>query len=121
MTSPSADDFDGCSRDCRKAGAHTRVWGRCEHATPPEPTVSMARVIEAEDNFPCMVGFDTYTLEGLADLIEPALKDVKITLGPNSLMALEHGNTLGLTGGELRALALEAAYAIIHRNDQKAP
>lgn len=29
-------EFDGCARECRKAGTHTHVWGRCAEA--PEPT-----------------------------------------------------------------------------------
>jgi hypothetical protein len=30
------EEYDGCARECRKAGAHTHVWGRCAEA--PEPT-----------------------------------------------------------------------------------
>lgn len=30
-------DFDGCSRDCRKTGTHTRQWGRCGLAPEPAP------------------------------------------------------------------------------------
>lgn len=112
----NSDDFDGCSRDCCDLGIHTDIWGRCEKAPQPEPTVSMSAVAEDPDGH-SYIAFDTYNLEGLADLIEPALRGVKITLGPNSLTALRHGNVLALTSGEIRALALEAAHAIIHRND----
>jgi hypothetical protein len=110
-------DVDGCRRICRTRGDHTRVQGECEHALVPEPTVSMSVVVRENDGT-SYIAFDTYTTEGLADLIEPALKGVKIRLGPNSLTALRNGNELALTGGELRSLALEAAHAIIHRNDE---
>jgi hypothetical protein len=76
-------------------------------------------VIVTEPTGECFIAFDTYTLEGLADIIEPALENVRIHLGPNSLAAIRNGNTLTLTSGEVRALALEAAHAIIHRNDPK--
>jgi hypothetical protein len=109
-------DFDGCHLSCRKAGKHTYTWTRCELASPPPPTVSMTH-ITTEDDGSSHIKFDTYTVEGLADLIEPALKNVKVTFGPNSIALLEKGNTLRLSGGELRALALEAAHAIIHRKD----
>lgn len=109
-------EFDGCRKFCRNRGEHTRVHGECEHAPVPEPTVSMSVVVRDEDGT-SYIAFDTYTTEGLADLIEPALKNVRIALGPNSLTALRHGNTLTLTSGEVRSLALEAAHAIIHRND----
>ncbi|GAA2107865.1 hypothetical protein [Streptomyces synnematoformans] len=38
------EDFDGCRRECRKAGAHTLRPGECEHGPVPEPTVSISRV-----------------------------------------------------------------------------
>jgi len=93
------------------------VPGECEKAPMPEPTVSMSAIAVEPSGETCIV-FDTYDLEGLADLIEPALRNVKIRLGPNSLAAIRHGNTLTLTSGELRAMALEAAHAIIHRNEK---
>lgn len=38
MPDDETEDFDGCSRDCRTAGAHTLEWGDCEHAVePPRP------------------------------------------------------------------------------------
>jgi hypothetical protein len=90
VTEQTAVDFDGCNRKCRQAGAHTLVWGECEHAPEPEPTVSLSRVYKAADGFPA-IGFDTYTLPELARLIE------------------------GAVGDPLRAAA--AARAIVHRND----
>lgn len=109
-------EFDGCRRDCRRYWEHTYIHGECEKGVRPEPTVSLSRSGTGDDG-ERVISFDTYTTEGLADLIEPALKAVKVTLGPNSLTALEHGAHLTLTSGEIRAMALEAAHAIIHRND----
>lgn len=33
-------DFDGCARECRRAGTHTLTWGRCGHATDPRLPVT---------------------------------------------------------------------------------
>jgi len=44
--------------------------------------------------------------EQLRDRIAAAIASVTITIGPNSLALLEHGHTLGLTGGEIDAMAL---------------
>lgn len=116
MTDPTetAVDFGGCNRKCRQAGAHTLVWGECEHAPEPEPTVSLSRVYKAADGFPA-TGFDTYTVQQLAELLEPALRRVTVRLGPNSRALLERGETVGLSGGEYADLAREAAHAIVHR------
>lgn len=54
-------DFDGCRRACRLAGAHTLVWGECEHApetSRPEPTISIARVEPLHDGYPGIVHHD---------------------------------------------------------------
>ena len=110
--------FDGCNITCRASGQHTNKHGYCALAPKPEPTVSMS-VIVTEDDGTSFVAFDTYTTEGLADVIEPALRGVRIALGPNSLAALKHGNVLSLTTGELRSVALQAAHAVIHRNENK--
>jgi hypothetical protein len=110
-------DFDGCNRDCRIKGAHTLVWRLCEHAPKPEPTVSMSVISQDTDGHPS-IGFDEYTVQQLADLIEPALRAVAVRLGPNALAALGRGETVGLSGGEYADLARQAAHTIIHRNDQ---
>ncbi|MGA4900302.1 hypothetical protein ACPCAJ_21210 [Streptomyces griseoincarnatus] len=109
--------FDGCGRRCRKNLAHTLVYGECEHAPPPEPTVSMSRVFTDTDGHPS-IGFDTFTVQQLADLIEPALRRVAVRLGPNALAMLQRGETVGLSGGEYADLAREAAHAIVHRGDE---
>ncbi|MYX14435.1 hypothetical protein GTY67_13615 [Streptomyces sp. SID8374] len=93
-------DFDGCRRACRAQGRHTLAWGECEHATQPEPTVSMSKIYTASDGHPS-IGFDTYTAQQLADLIEPALRKAN------------------LAGGYDR-LALAAAHQIINRNGEGA-
>lgn len=76
------------------------------------PHVFMARQDDGME-----VTFDRYTEEGLAAVIEPALRKVKIRLGRNALVMLENGEEVRLSGGEYAAMALEAASAIIHRND----
>jgi hypothetical protein len=47
-----SDDFDGCSRDCRTAGAHTLAWGACESAVEPprpDPEFGYWRTFDAGD------------------------------------------------------------------------
>ena len=111
--------FDGCGRRCRKSLTHTLVYGECEHAPPPEPTVSMSKIFKDTDGYPSIC-FDNYTVQQLADLIEPALRRVAVRLGPNALAMLQRGETVGLSGGEYADLAREAAHAIVHRNDAAA-
>ncbi|MGW4222962.1 hypothetical protein ACWEG1_05845 [Streptomyces bauhiniae] len=101
-TDPTPDDFDGCGRKCRKAGAHTHVWGQCEHATPPEPTVSMSRVYTDTDG-QRSIGFDVYTVEQLAELLDPVLGSAAMRARTGSV-----------------DLAHLAAHAIMHRNDADA-
>lgn len=99
--------IDGCSRPCHTAilagGDHTRRWGDCIHGVPPEPKVSMSKVYMDTDGYPS-IGFDSYTEQELADLIEPAMRGLKI-----------HTD---LWDFEYRNLARAAAHAIIHRNDE---
>lgn len=109
-------DFDGCGRKCRLVRKHMLTWGECEHAPKPEPTVSLSKIFQDTDGYPS-IGYDNYTVQGLADLIEPALRNVQVRLGPNALAMLQRGETIGLSGGEYADLAREAAYAIVHRND----
>jgi hypothetical protein len=56
-------------------------------------------------------------LQDLADLIEPALREVRIRFGPNALAMLQRGEQVGLSFGEYASLARAAAHAIIHRHD----
>jgi hypothetical protein len=52
MTDPTpdaAEEFDGCSRECRKAGKHTLTWGRCEHGVQPPPTLGHWVTFTADD------------------------------------------------------------------------
>lgn len=93
MSTEPTPDFDGCNRKCRVADAHALVWGECEHAPEPEPTVSLSRVYTAADGFPA-IGFDTYTEQQLADLIEPDIGSAE--------------------------LAWVAAHAIVHRHEPSA-
>lgn len=109
-------DFDGCGRKCRLARKHTLTWGECEHASKPEPTVSLSKIFKDTDGYPS-IGYDSYTVQQLAELIEPALRNVQVRLGPNALAMLQRGEAVGLSGGEYADLAREAAYAIVHRND----
>ncbi|MFD7016080.1 hypothetical protein [Streptomyces sp. NPDC059928] len=66
----------------------------------PETPCYGADLWGAEDT-----SFVLYTVQELADLIEPALREVAIRLGPDAL-----------SGGEYADLARAAAHAIIHRN-----
>jgi hypothetical protein len=111
-------DFDGCNTECRKTGSHTLRWGGCENAVKPEPTVSMSMIYkDPEDGYPS-IGFDSYTVAQLAELIEPALHRVTVRIGPNALAMLQRGESVSLSGGEYADLAREAAHAIVHRNDE---
>jgi len=119
MTENTETDFDGCRHGCRRAGAHTLVYGECEHAPEPEPTVSLSHVYADTDGRKS-IGFDTYTVGELADLIEPSLRRVQARFGPNALAMLDRGETVALSGGEYADLAREAAHAIVHRHDPAA-
>ena len=102
-------DFDGCRRACRKQAVHTRVWGECEHGDRPEPTVSMTMVYtDPEDGLPS-IGFDTYTVDQLAELIEPAINR------PVDGWANPYSEAYG------HWRARQAAHAIIHRDDKDTP
>lgn len=109
-------DFDGCHRECRVKGRHSRVYGGCEFGVKPEPTVSMSHVFRDTDG-QNSIGFDQYTVDQLTELIEPALKGFTVRLGPNSTAAARRGEPFRLSGGEMWAVARQAAHAIIHRND----
>jgi hypothetical protein len=85
----TADDFDGCNRKCRLAGAHTLVWGACEHAVQPEPTVSLSRRYTAADGFPA-IGFDTYTVQQLAELIERGMRGAGVRVSAGRYGDLAH-------------------------------
>lgn len=113
-------DFDGCHRECRIKGEHSREWLGCEFGIRPEPTVSMSKVYRDTDGHNS-IGFDVYTTEGLADLIEPALKGITLRLGPNALAAAQRGEAIRLSGGEMWTIARQAAHAIVRRNDPPVP
>jgi hypothetical protein len=108
--------WHGCRRTCSEQ--HTYKWGDCALAPEtarPEPHVSMTKVFVADDGNKA-IGYDKYTEQQLADLIEPALHWVIIRLGPYALAMLQRGDTVALSAGEYADLAREAAHAIIHRN-----
>ncbi|MDX3637792.1 hypothetical protein PV728_47990 [Streptomyces europaeiscabiei] len=99
-TNPNPDrDFDGCRRTCRQKGAHTRVWGECEHGVKPEPTVRLSRVYTDTDGFPS-IGFDSYTVAQLGELITAGLR----------------ASDLPVNGDDLVDVGLVAAHAIFNRN-----
>lgn len=66
-------DFDGCHRQCRTTGAHTLVWGGCEHATPPEPAVTVMRVRHLSDGAPGLV-CESIPVTAMAARIEALLR-----------------------------------------------
>lgn len=113
-------DFTGCHRECRTKGKHSRVWGGCEFGIKPEPTVNMSKVFTDTDGYPS-IGYDSYTVDQLTDLIEPALKGITVHLGPNSSAAARRGEPFRLSGGEVWAIARQAAHAIVHRNNPDRP
>lgn len=50
-----AADFDGCSRQCRKRGEHTRKWGECEYAAEPprpDPEFGYWTTVMMDDGYP---------------------------------------------------------------------
>lgn len=111
MTDNPPTDFDGCHRECRKTGTHTLRWGGCEHATPPEPTVSMSKVYTDTDGYPS-IGYDQYTVPQLAELIERGLR----TSPFHELRSDDNVNGPLIIKGYLADLARSAAHAIVHRN-----
>jgi hypothetical protein len=106
-TEPAAD-FDGCSRECRKAGGHTLKWGRCEFGVEPEPRVDILRVITADDGYPSIVTEST-SVSDMAERIEKVLRAVPIRLGPNALAILGRGEKVTLSGSEYSEMALAIA------------
>lgn len=103
-----AEEFDGCARSCRKAGKHTLVWGDCEHAAEPEPRISIGGVVTAPDGYPSIV-LQSIPVSQMADRIEQILRTIPVRLGPNALAILERGETVGLSSGEYRNMALAVA------------
>ncbi|MFE1767287.1 hypothetical protein ACFW81_24095 [Streptomyces angustmyceticus] len=98
-TNPQAAiDMDGCSRFCRLSGSHTKARG-CAYAPEPEATVSISRVYTAADGYPA-IGFDTYTVQEFAALIQAVLHEE--------------------SSGDSAALAKAAAHAVFNRNDSQA-
>lgn len=117
MTDPIAD-FDGCHRECRKAGKHTLRWGGCEHAPEPEPSITIMRARTASDGYPELVG-ERSTVTELADHIETALRTVPIRLTNLSLRLLSEGREMHLTEDEYAAMARAVATALATPADPK--
>ncbi|WP_328545384.1 hypothetical protein [Streptomyces europaeiscabiei] len=89
-TNPNPDrDFDGCRRTCRQKGTHTRVWGDCEHGVEPEPTVRLSRVYTEADGFRS-IGFDSYTVQQLAELIERGMRGAGVRVSAGRYGDLAH-------------------------------
>lgn len=115
----TSTDFDGCFRPCRTAGKHTRVWGQCEHATRPEPSVSMSKIITGPDGLN-VIAFDAYTADELAEqVIEPALRGIRMDLGPAMIEQVARSGRLKPFEGEGSGMEVARwiARAIIRRND----
>lgn len=112
-------DFDGCHRECRTKGEHSRVWGGCEFGIRPEQTVSMSKVYPDTDGHNS-IGFDVYTAEQLAeDIIEPVLRGVRMWLGPEASAAVRRGESIRPFEREEDGMEVARiiARAIIRRND----
>ena len=113
------NDFAGCHRECRTRGEHSRVWGGCEFGIRPEPTVSMSKVYPDSDGHNSS-GFDVYTASQLAeDVIEPALRGIRMLLGPEMTEAVLRGESILPFGEEGSGIEVAGwiARAIIQRND----
>ncbi|MGW4825020.1 hypothetical protein ACWEP4_40460 [Streptomyces sp. NPDC004227] len=95
MTTDPTADFAGCNRKCRLAGAHARLWGECEHGVAPEPTVSLSRVYTDHDGYPS-IGFDEYTVQQLADLIEPGLRSAGVRVSAGRYSDLAHAAAVAI-------------------------
>lgn len=111
-------DFDGCHRDCRKAGKHTLRWGGCEHAPEPEPSITIMRVRTAADGYPELVG-ERSTVTELAARIEDVLRTVPIRLTNLSLRLLSEGHEMHLTEDEYAAMARAVATALATPADRE--
>jgi hypothetical protein len=92
----------GCAPDCTHQ--HTYTWGRCALApasAKPEAAVSMSKVYtDPEDGLPS-IGYDSYTVPELGELITAGLR----------------ASDLPVNGDDLVDVGLVAAHAIVHRND----
>jgi len=112
-------DFDGCRRECRKRGEHTRIWGECEFGIRPEPTVNMSKVYTADDGYPA-IGYDSYTAEQLAeDIIEPTLRGIRMHVGSENAQKIAMGQPIRPFEDEESGMEVARwiARAIIRRND----
>lgn len=102
----------GCHRSC--AHEHTLQRGACaraDTAPAPAPHLSVLRTGIAADGYPAITT-EQITFTGLAELIATAIREVDITLGPNSLKLIRDGNRMRLTEGEYWHMALAAATAL---------
>lgn len=112
-------DFDGCHRECRIKGEHSRVWGGCEFGIRPEPTVNMSKVFRDIDG-QNSIGYDSYTAEQLAEnIIEPALRGIRMHPGPVLIEVITRGESFlpFEEEGSGMEVARWIARAIIRRND----
>jgi hypothetical protein len=63
--------YDGCSRDCGKAGAHTLVWGRCEFGREPPPPGPVLPVVHLADDGFMALRYDPITWEQAESMLRP--------------------------------------------------
>lgn len=110
---PFTDWYErGCHRSCRFE--HTHTPGGCDLASAAGTVrdLSVWRPGVGVDDEP-VISTQTYSFRDLTDLIGAALREVDITLGPNSLKLLEDGVRMKLTDGEYDAMAMTAATVLI--------
>lgn len=110
MNAASADWHDiGCHKSCQVE--HSGILGLCALAdTRPAdmPTLTVLRIVTAPDGEQ-LIATEQLTFMALTDVIREALKEVKITIGPNSLRVLKANNELPLTEGEYQNMAISVA------------
>lgn len=107
------EDFYGCHHACRKAGEHTLGLG-CEMGPEPEPTVSISRRAIASDGHP-VTTFDTYTAEGLAEVIAPAVGNRIVALAAAQAVLERHRPEITV-GGRL-PLCVHCGIEVENRGD----
>lgn len=102
----------GCHRSCQVE--HSNILGLCALAdTRPAdmPTLSILRIVNAP-NGEQVIATEQLTFMALTDVVKEAMKEVTITIGPNSLRLLQEGSTLPLTEGEYQNMAIAVAAAL---------
>lgn len=115
MTTAPADNGwqdMGCHKSCRLQ--HSDILGLCALADtrPIEPPgLTILRMVTAP-NGEQVIATEQLTFMALTDVAREAMKEVLITIGPNSLHLMNENKQLRLTDGEYQSMALAVADAL---------